>query len=184
MTKENAMTYSAPIILRTEDLLRHVQDLRTGTYEGAVSQSEKEVVYRRGVELLSPVALAVLEAANAAFLNGTGQVLATGPQNDGYGGLEARFELSWPEQRAAWVVRGPREPLQPVRIVAHYHRGFHHPHLGGSRVGDWPFQITSPADAERQAGVLAAIVEVELHQRIYETDWRILPVTRQGEENK
>jgi hypothetical protein len=60
MTKENAMTYSAPIIFRTEDLLRHVQDLRTGTYEGAVSQSEKEVVYRRGVELLTPVALAVL----------------------------------------------------------------------------------------------------------------------------
>jgi hypothetical protein len=31
------------------------------------------------------------------------------------------------------------------------------------------------ADAERQKGVLAAIVELELHQRIFETDWRILP---------
>jgi hypothetical protein len=43
------MTSFLPIILRTEDLLRHVQDLRAGTHEGAVSQSEKEGVYRRGV---------------------------------------------------------------------------------------------------------------------------------------
>ena len=43
------MTSFPPLILRTEDLLRQVQDLRTGTYEGAVSQSEKEGVYRRGV---------------------------------------------------------------------------------------------------------------------------------------
>ena len=37
------------------------------------------------------------------------------------------------------------------------------------------------ADAGRQKGVLAAIVELELHQRIFETDWRILPVSRQWE---
>jgi hypothetical protein len=37
------------------------------------------------------------------------------------------------------------------------------------------------ADAERQKGVLAAIVELELHQRIFETDWRILPISWQLE---
>ena len=31
----------------------------------------------------------------------------------------------------------------------------------------------------RQRGILAAIVELELHQRVFETDWRILPVSQQ-----
>jgi hypothetical protein len=85
------------------------------------------------------------------------------------------FELSWPEQRAARVIRGPNGPLQPVRIVVNYSQGELHPHLSGSTAGFWPFQVTSEADAGRQKGVLAAIVELELHQRIFETDWRILP---------
>jgi hypothetical protein len=37
--------------------------------------------------------------------------------------------------------------------------------------------VTSAADAGRQKAVLAAIVELELHQRIFETDWRILPIS-------
>src|SRR5258708_36789023 len=78
-------------------------------------------------------------------------------------------------------MRGPTGPLQPVRIVVDYCQGFLHPHLAGSTAGFWPFQVTSAADARRQKGVLAAIVELELHQRIFETDWRILPVSRQLE---
>jgi hypothetical protein len=39
--------------------------------------------------------------------------------------------------------------------------------------------VTSELDAERQKGILAAIVELELHQRIFETDWRILLLTKQ-----
>src|SRR5260370_22070310 len=95
-----------------------------------------------------------------------------GAEEDGAGGLATRFELSWPEQRAARVMRGPNGPLQPVRIVVNYSQGFLHPHLSGSTAGFWPFQVTSVADAGRQKGVLAAIVELELHQRIFETDWR------------
>lgn len=98
-----------------------------------------------------------------------------GPEEDGSGGLVTCFELSWPEQRAARVIRGPNGPLQPVRIVVNYSQGELHPHLSGSNAGFWPFQVTSEADAGRQKGVLAAIVELELHQRIFETDWRILP---------
>jgi hypothetical protein len=66
---------------------------------------------------------------------------------------------------------------QPVRIVVNYSQGFLHPHLSGSTAGFWPFQVTSAADAGRQKGILAAIVELELHQRIFETDWRILPIS-------
>ncbi len=175
------MSHPIPSTVRADDLLRHLQDLRSGTYEGAMSRGAKEVVYRQGVELLRPVAVEILEEANTLFLNGTGNVQMIGPEADGAGGLVTRFELSWPEQRAARVMRGPNGPLQPVRIVVNYSQGFLHPHLSGSTAGFWPFQVTSVADAGRQKGVLAAIVELELHQRIFETDWRILPVSRQLE---
>jgi hypothetical protein len=92
-----------------------------------------------------------------------------------------RFQLSWPEQRAARIMRGPNGPLQPVRIVVNYSQGVLHPHLSGSATGFWPFQVTSAADARRQRGVLAAIVELELHQRVFEIDWRILPISSHSE---
>lgn len=168
-----------PRTLRADDLLRHLKDLRTGSYEGVQSRSAKEELYRKGIELLTPVAIAVLEEANTLFLQGTGEIQIIGPEDDGSGGLETRFELSWPQQRVAYVTRGPREPLQPVRIVVNYSQSFLHPHLSASAAGYWPFQVTSQADAERQKGILAAIVELELHQRIFETDWRILPVSQQ-----
>ena len=173
------MNHPKATTIRTDDLLRHLQDLRTGTYEGEKSRSAKEVLYRRGIELLTPIAIAILEEANALFLHGTGEVQVIGPEDDGSGGLVTRFELSWPEQREAQVIRGPRQPLKPVSIIVDYSQNFLHPHLSGSTAGYWPFQVTSEADAERQKGILAAIVELELHQRIYETDWRILPVSRQ-----
>ena len=175
------MSHPTPSTVRADDLLRHLQDLRSGTYEGAMSRGAKEVVYHQGINLLRSVAVEILEEANTLFLNGTGNVQMIGPEEDGSGGLVTRFELSWPEQRAARVMRGPNGPLQPVCIVVNYSHGFLHPHLSGSTTGFWPFQVTSAADAGRQKGVLAAIVELELHQRIYETDWRILPVSRQLE---
>ena len=173
------MNYPQPAAIRADDLLRHLQDLRSGTYEGAHNRRAKEELYRRGIELLTPVAVALLEEANVLFLQHTGKIQVIGPEDDGSGGLETRYELSWPEQRAAQVTRGPREPLQPVRIVVNYAQGFLHPHLAGSTAGFWPFQVRSQADAERQKGILAAIIELELHQRIFETDWRILPISQQ-----
>ena len=173
------MNYPQPAAIRADDLLRHLQDLRSGTYEGAHNRSAKEELYRRGIELLTPVAEALLEEANVLFLQNTGEIQVIGPEDDGSGGLETRYELSWPEQRAAQVTRGPREPLQPVRIVVNYAQGFLHPHLAGSTAGYWPFQVRSQADAERQKGILAAIIELELHQRIFETDWHILPISQQ-----
>jgi hypothetical protein len=176
--REHVLNYPSPITIRADDLLRHLQDLRTGTYEGEKSRRAKEAVYRRGIELLTPIAMSILEEANALFLNGTGEVQVIGPEDDGTGGLETRFELSWPEQRETQVTRGPHEPLQPVRMIVNYSQSFLHPHLSGSSAGYWPFQVTDEIDAERQRGILAAIVELELHQRIFETDWRILPVSR------
>jgi len=48
-------------------------------------------------------------------------------------------------------------------------------------MGRGKFQVTSREDAKRQKSIVATIVELELHQRIFETDWRILPVTRRWE---
>jgi hypothetical protein len=169
------MSHPIPSSVRADDLLRHLQDLRSGTYEGAMSRGAKEVVYRQGIMLLSPVTVEILEEANSLFLNGTGNVKMVGPEEDGSGGLVTCFELRWPEQRAARAIGGPNGPLQPVRIVVNYSQGELHPHLSGSTAGFWPFPVTSEADAGRQKGVLAAIVQLELHQRIFETDWRILP---------
>lgn len=171
-------------VVRREDLQRHLRDLSTGTYEGQVSRAEKEEVYRKAVELLTPVAQSVLEEANNLFLNSTGQVRVIGPKDDGQGGLETRFELTWPEQRTAQIMRGPRAPLRPVIIKAHYGRGFLHPHLSGSSGGNWPLQILNAEDVERQRTILAAIVEMELHERIFETDWHILPISRQWRQDK
>lgn len=175
------MSHPIPSTVSSDDLLRYLQDLRSGIYEGAMSRGAKEVVYRQGIKLLRSVAVEILEEANTLLLIGTGTVQMIGPEEDGSGGLVTRFELSWPEQRAARVKRGPNGPLQPVRIVVNYSQGFLHPHLSGRFAGFWPFQVTSAADAGRQKGVLAAIVELELHQRIFETDWRILPISWQLE---
>lgn len=173
------MNHSEPITIRPDDLLRHLQDLRTGTYEGVQSRMAKEELYLKGIELLTPVAIAILEEANSLFLQETGEIRVVGPKENSLGELETRFELSWPEQRAAHTTYASHKPLQPVCIVINYSQNFLHPHLSGSTAGYWPFQITSEADADRQKGILSAIVELELHQRIFETDWRILPVSQQ-----
>ena len=55
--------------------------------------------YRKGINLLKSVAVEILDEANTLFLNDTGNVQIIGPEEDGYGGLVTRFELTWPEQR-------------------------------------------------------------------------------------
>jgi hypothetical protein len=159
---------------RVEDLFRHLDDLRTNSYEGAGPRAARIELFRRAVELFGPVVRRVLEEANAGLLDGTGAVREQGLSEQPDGGWTARWELSWPEQQAAPNLRGG-DGVQPVQVVAWFASGFTHPHLSGSRAGDWPLQVTSEADAERQEAIVRAIVEAELHQRIFEAGWRILP---------
>ena len=86
------MSHPIPSTVRADDLLRHLQDLRSCTYEGAMSRGAKEVVYRQGINLLRSVAVEILEEANTLFLNGTGNVQMIGPEEDGSGGLVTRFD--------------------------------------------------------------------------------------------
>lgn len=62
-------------------------------------------------------------------------------------------------------------------MIALFRRTFNHPHLRGSTAGDWPMQVLDAADAARQEPIVRAIVEVELHQRIFEGRWGVVPRT-------
>jgi hypothetical protein len=135
------------------------------------------------VQLVTPVIREVLQQADRELLAGTGTVAVHDVRPDGHGGSEAVFELSWPAQRAVEGTRSGR-PLEPVRVMARFGAGTQHPHLSGTRPatappGDYPLQVTSPADAERQRSAVAAIVEAELHARIFDGGWQIIPAAEQ-----
>ena len=156
---------------RTADVFRHLHDLRLGTYEGAGEWSQRVQVFRRAVRLLDPVVRRILDETNTVFLRGGGTVqLHAGDDRDG--GAYAHWELSWPEQRATAAGTGRVEPIQ---VIAVFGRGNTHPHLRGAVAGMWPCQVIDAADAERQEPILRAIVESELHQRIFQGSWRVIP---------
>lgn len=157
---------------RATDIFRHLSDLRSGTYEGAAAWPDRVRVFRQAVGLLDPVVRRLLQQANETFLRGGGTVdHRVGEERDG--GAYARWELSWPEQRQATARHGDR--VEPVQVIAVFGRGNTHPHLRGAAAGMWPCQVTAQADAERQEPILRAIVECELHERIFQGGWRVIP---------
>lgn len=159
---------------RTEDVFRHLEDLRTGTYEGADSRDDRVALFRRAVDLLDPVVRAVLEETDETFLAGTGTIGRQHVTVDDVGDAIARWELSWPEQRGAKNVRSGGT-VPPIQVVAWFAAAFNHPHLRGSQAGNWPLQVLDEADSRRQEPIVRAIVEAELHERIFEGTWRIVP---------
>jgi hypothetical protein len=164
---------------RVEDYVRHLDDLRRRTYEGAKTRQEREAVFARAVELLSPVVRRVLEQTNVDLLENTGEIHFEPPRHDEEGGVAARWTLSWPAQRAAERMLPQRGgPVPPVQVVAAFHSWFTHGHLQGAENGWWPMQVSTPEDAERQEAIIRAIVEMEVHQRIFDVDgdWHIIPL--------
>ena len=112
------------------ELLRHFADLRDGTHGDATSRRDKEQLFTEAVSLLDPYARQALNEINAHLLLGTGKVTVTGVRTSASGGVDAVWALSWPEQRATGI--------NPIVIDAFYGSGFHHPHLRGGTLGDWP----------------------------------------------
>ena len=82
------------------------------------------------MQLLAPIARQVLIEINRSLLLNTGQLTETGLRRIADGGLNASWVLSWPEQRAAGI--------DPIMLQAYFGGGFHHPHLRGTTVHDWP----------------------------------------------
>jgi hypothetical protein len=120
------------------------------------------------VQLLAPIARQVLAEVNTGLLLDTGQVTETGLGRTADRGLNASWALSWPEQRTAGV--------QPIMLQAYFGGGFHHPHLRGTTVQDWPLNVFSDQDAADQLSILRAIASSDLHNLVYRADYRIVPV--------
>jgi hypothetical protein len=153
-------------------LLRHFVDLRDNTHGGSTGREEKEDHFARAVELLDPVANQVLREMNTLLLLESGQITGTGLQRTPDGSLVASWALSWSEQRSAGV--------SPVVLMAYYGIGFHHPHLRGATVGDWPLNIFTRSDAADQLHLLRAIASSELHNLVFQADYTIVPAVVRG----
>jgi hypothetical protein len=121
------------------------------------------------VQLLAPIARKVLAEMNTNLLLDTGKLTETGLQRMPDGGLSASWALSWPEQRAAG--------LPPLALQAYFGGGFHHPHLRGTTVEDWPLNVFSEEDASAQRSILRAIASSDLHNLVYRADYRIVPAS-------
>ena len=155
----------------TAELLRHFADLRDGTHGGASSRHDKERLFTAAVALLDPHARQPLEEINADLLLGTGEVTATGMRRSG-DGLDAIWALSWPEQRDA--------AINPIVLRAYYGAGFHHPHLRGGTAGDWPLNVFDKEQAAAQVPTLRAIASADLHNLVFQRDYRIIPAIMSG----
>lgn len=156
-------------------LIRHLDDLRTGTYEGANTRADRETVFRTAVDLVSGTVLASLQTVNTRLLAGHGSVTFTGTDADGDGGIVAAWDLGWPAQQASPGRLQPG-PVPGVQVRAIFPRGWTHGHLRGRRLGNWPLQVTSPADVPALTPVIGAIIAAELHEVIYESagTWQVI----------
>jgi hypothetical protein len=158
----------------TSALLRHFADLGDGTHGGARSRPDKERHYATAVPLLDPYARQALEEINAELLLGTGEISATGVRGSADGGVEAVWELSWPEQRAAGI--------KPIVIRAYFGAGFAHPHLQSGTVGDWPLNVFDEEQAAAELPNLRAMAAADVHNLVFQVggDVRIIPATVKG----
>jgi len=155
----------------TAELLRHFADLRDGTHGGASSRRDKERLFTAAVALLDPHARQALEEINIDLLLGAGEVTATGVRRRG-DGVDAIWALSWPEQQAAGI--------NPIVIRAYYSAAAHHPHLRAGTAGDWPLNVFDEKQAAAQVPALRAIASADLHNLVFQSDYRIIPAIVNG----
>jgi hypothetical protein len=59
-------------------------------------------------------------------------------------------------------------------LYAYFVTGFHHPYLRGGTVGDWPLIVFDVEDATDQLPILRAIATSDLHNLVFEADYRIV----------
>jgi len=154
-------------------LLRHFADLRDGTHgDGALSRADKEQLFSAAVAFLDPFARQVLDEFNCTLMLGSGTVSATGIARTPDGDMVALWTLCWPEQVQTGIL--------PITLEAFYGHSFHHPHLRGATVGVWPLNVFNDADAAAELPTLRAIAAADLHNLVFQRDFRIIPaITRE-----
>jgi hypothetical protein len=69
-------------------------------------------------------------------------------------------------------------------LHAYFGAGFHHPHLRGATVGDWPLNVFSVQDATDQLPILRAIATSDLHNLVFQSDYRIIPAVTRATESR
>jgi hypothetical protein len=149
-------------------LYRHFVDLRDGKHgDNAVTRKDKESLFAEAVNFLDAHARQALTEMNETLLLNTGTITATGLLRSAGGDLTATWSLSWREQAERYI--------QPVTLQAFFGRGFHHPHLRGATVGNWPLNVFSTADAAAELPTLRAIASADLHNLVFQSDYRIIP---------
>lgn len=161
----------APAHLR--GLLRHFADLRDGTHgDTGVTRADKEKLFSAAVTRLDRYARQALTDLNDTLLLGSGIINASGIITSLDGGITATWTLSWPEQKTAGI--------PPIILEAFFGQSFHHPHLRGGTVGNWPLNVFSNDDAAAELPTLRAIATAELHNLVFHADYRIVPATTRG----
>ncbi len=155
----------------SSDCLRSWDRSGDGTHGGAVRRQDKERFFSAAITLLDSHARQVLNEINTDLLLGTGEVTATGVRRRG-GGVEAIWALSWPEQRAAGI--------NPIAIRAYYSAGAHHPHLQAGTAGDWPLNVFDEKQAAAELPTLRAMASTDLHNLVFQRDYRIIPAIMTG----
>lgn len=152
-----------------EALTRHFIDLRDGNHFGHITRSGKESAFTEAIRFLDTPARQVLAEFNSHLLNDTGKIEVTGVHRDERGGLIASWLLTWAEQRGA--------NLDPISIIATFGAGFHHPHLRGATIGEWPLNIAESTHAEELVPVLRTIAGADIHNLVFQVggNVRIIP---------
>jgi hypothetical protein len=173
---------------RTIDYARHIADLRSRSYEGATSRDDRESMFCRAFDFVTPVADRVLGDLNDFFLSSSGQIRTIAPARSNDGGLIGSWELTWLLLEQA-KNRFDQTPLAPLAIHAIFPLAptgamqWTHPHFAllrsGCREGlaaAWPMQVTSAEDAWRQEPILRVVAEAELHERTFlaDSNWKLL----------
>ena len=166
MTTKSCEKDQSPVHLL--GLLRHFADLRDGTHgDGAISRADKELLFAAAVGYLDPFARQTLAEMNNALLLGSGTITFTGIIRLPNGDSTAIWTLGWPEQSQAGI--------PPITLEAFFGHGFHHPHLRGGTVGVWPLNVFSAEDAAAELPTLRAIASADLHNLVFQSDYRIVP---------
>ena len=161
-------TFPAALPAHLQVLRRHFTDLRDGRHgDNAVSREDKERLFAEAVGFLDLHARQALEEINQSLLLTTGTVMATGVLRSADGGLTATWTLSWPEQL--------ERRISPITLEAFFGSSFHHPHLRGATVGNWPLNVFSSDEAEAELPILRAIASADLHNLVFQSDYRIIP---------
>src|SRR5260370_35236679 len=99
-------------------LMRHFVDLRDGVHGDAVSRRDKEAVFAKEVDFLSPVAVQALNEVNTYLLLDSGTVSETGLERSADGGMSATWHLTWPEQQEGHA--------SPVMLMCYFAAWFTH----------------------------------------------------------